>query len=93
MFILKLTILNEIFLVSLTLNIRRIEMLREKDKLLCLEIQEELGRYNPRPIYKYVKEDQKQVLVYMTDKEEIVAFLEKYEKLKNKEMIKHRFQS
>ena len=53
-------------------------MLREKDKLLCLEIQEELGRYNPRPIYKYVKEDQKQVPVYMTDKEEIVAFLEKY---------------
>ena len=52
-------------------------MLREKDKLLCLEIQEELGRYNPRPIYKYVKEDQKQVLVYITDKEEIVAFLEK----------------
>ena len=68
-------------------------MLREKDKMLCLEIQEELGRYNPRPIYKYVKEDQKQVPVYMTDKEEIVAFLEKYEKLKNKEMIKHRFQS
>ena len=68
-------------------------MLKEKDKLLCLEIQKELGRKKPSPIYKFVKKDGRQVPVYMTDKEEIIAFIEKYEKLDNKEMVKYRSQS
>lgn len=68
-------------------------MLKEKDKLLCLEIQKELGREKPSPIYKFVKKDGRQVPVYMTDKEEIIAFIEKYEKLDNKEMVKYRSQS
>jgi hypothetical protein len=68
-------------------------MLKEEDKLLCLEIQKELGREKPSPIYKFVKKDGRQVPVYMTDKEEIIAFIEKYEKLDNKEMVKYRSQS
>jgi hypothetical protein len=68
-------------------------MLKEKDKLLCLQIQKEIGREKLSPIYKFVKEDGRQVPVYMTDKEEIIAFLEKYEKLENKEMVKYRSQS
>ncbi|CAM3512252.1 hypothetical protein [Arcobacter aquimarinus] len=68
-------------------------MLREKDKLLCLQIQEEIGREKHSPIYKYIKEDGRQIPVYMTDKEEIIAFLEKYDKLENKEMVKYRSQS
>ena len=68
-------------------------MLKEKDKLLCLEIQKELGREKPSPIYKFVKKDGRQVPVYMTDKEEIIAFIEKYEKLDNKGMVKYRSQS
>lgn len=68
-------------------------MLKEEDKLLCLEIQKELGREKPRPIYKYIKKDGRQVPVYMTDKEEIVTFLKKYDKLENKEMVKYRSQS
>ena len=68
-------------------------MLREKDKLLCLQIQKEIGREKPSPIYKYIKEDGRQIPVYMTDKEEIIAFLEKYDKLENKEMVKYRSQS
>ncbi len=66
-------------------------MLEEKDKLLCLEIQKELCIEKPSPIYKFVKKDGIQVPVYMTDKEEIIAFLEKYDKRKNKEMEKYRF--
>ena len=68
-------------------------MLREKDKLLCLQIQKEIGREKPSPINKYIKEDGRQIPVYMTDKEEIIAFLEKYDKLENKEMVKYRSQS
>lgn len=68
-------------------------MLKEKDKLLCLQIQKEIGREKLSPIYKFVKEDGRQVPVYMTDKEEIIAFLEKYEKIENKEMVKYRSQS
>ena len=68
-------------------------MLKEKDKLLCLQNQKELGREKPSPIYKFVKKDGRQVPVYMTDKEEIIAFIEKYEKLDNKGMVKYRSQS
>lgn len=68
-------------------------MLKEEDKLLCLEIQKELGKEKPSPIHKFVKEDGRQVPFYMTNKEEIIAFLEKYDKRKNKEMVKYRFQS
>lgn len=68
-------------------------MLREEDKLLCLEIQKELDIEKPSPIYKYIKENGRQIPVYMTNKEEIIAFLEKYEKLENKEMARYRLQS